>query len=114
MKHKILGAVYWIAFYAMLIYLVYLGFYEGHEGVKNIAMFLIWVRIIFYMFLLDDDVDAAYARRNRYIPAFAMWVGYMAILSMIVYAGAWITGIFWLLTSLFAISTKSDAMYDID
>jgi hypothetical protein len=99
----IMGIFKWIVFNGVFLTLIWFGFFEGVEGAKNIALFMVWLTIaITSAALLNDDILKG-AASKRTVPIPLSCATYAIATSILVWHGYIITGvIYFISTILFA------------
>jgi hypothetical protein len=72
---------------------IYLGFIQGMEGAKNIALFYAWVHFVFAMFAtFNAEVLTAFVEKERPFPQWLSILCDMIAVAAFVWFGAWLTG----------------------
>lgn len=93
--------------------LCFFGFFEGVEWAKNIAYFIAWFFIVISFFLLSDEATKLIAKemkKNKLrMPVVVNNVFDLCVTLALIAAGAWVTGIFYIVHCLFCQVAKERA-----
>lgn len=87
----------WIVVNSLFLVAIYVGYFEGVVGAKNLALFFAWVTIVFSFFMLSDASVDVMKKKGRSVPARISVSFELLVTCLFVWFGAWITAPFYLL-----------------
>jgi len=88
---------------------IYLGFFEGVEGAKNIAYFWAWFTIVVSVFALTEHAQAQFKKDGRSVPIRVVGTLKALFTLVLVYSGALVTGVFYAISSLIFVAGIKEA-----
>lgn len=84
-------AITWWIVNAACAGLLYVGYFLGVEGAKNLFLFLVWLNLLTCLCMLNGDVQKSIREKGRSVPAWIS-VGYdVAMVAVMVWIGLWFT-----------------------
>lgn len=86
-------AIRWAVLNGVFAGMLWFGLVEGMQGAKNVGLFMAWMTSVFSIFALTEEGAAAVAKHERSVPAVFDVCFDMAIAGLLVWFGAWATGI---------------------
>ncbi|MBI5901810.1 MAG: hypothetical protein HZB40_21645 [Rhodocyclales bacterium] len=85
-------AVWWLAINGTFGVLLWFGLVEGVEGARNLGLFMAWVSAVVSLFVFTDSVQAEMTKNGRSVPRPIGVASDLAILGLLIWFGAWVTG----------------------
>jgi len=89
--------VRWLMFNCGILATLYVGVIVGHDGFKNILLFVLWALIVLSFFSLTEGTRKSIQQAGRSVPGWLDCLVESSIIFTLVYNGWIITGTFYLI-----------------
>jgi hypothetical protein len=83
----------WFLINGLFAVLLYFGFIENIDGAKRLAIFMVWLLLVFTFFIFKDEIQKKLQTRGRPVPAWMDVTYDIGVICFLIWFGAWWTGI---------------------